>query len=123
MPDLPEDLDPLSEASFLEGQRAIAKDISDRRLEEHLESLGRVGKKAAETISQAKEFASDKDPDKEQLAAIITGTVLGAMRQMTSGRPPAEEARVAVQATPLSESSTSSTSSLPGSTAKQLGHE
>lgn len=123
MPDLPEDLDPLSEASFLEGQRAIVKEISDRRFEEQLDSLGRVGKKAVETISQAKEFAKDGDPDKEEIAALITGTVKGAVRQMTSGRPPAEEARGAAEASPLSVSSPPSTPSLPESPAKKLSHE
>jgi hypothetical protein len=123
MPDLPKDLDPISEGSFLEGQRAVAKDISDRRFEEQLDSLGRVGKKAAETITQAKELAKDGDPDKAEIAALITGTVKGAVRQMTSGRPPAEEARGAAQASPLSVSSPPSTASLPGSTPKQLSHE
>lgn len=115
-----EPLDPLHEASFLEGQRAIAKGLSDRRLEEQLESLGQVGKKAAETITQAKELASDQDPDKEQLAALITNGVLGAVRQMTTGRPPAEEARGAAQASPLSNGSTSSIRPLPGSTPAAL---
>ncbi len=123
MPDLPEELDPLTRASFLESQRAIAKDISDRRFEEQLDSLGRVGKKAAETIDQTKEFAKDGDPDKEEIAALITGTVKGAIRQMTSGRPPAEEARGAAQASPLSVSSPPSTPSLPDSTPKKLSHE
>lgn len=119
-----EPLDPLHDASFLEAQRAIAKGLSDRRLEEQLESLGKVGKKAAETITQAREYASDKDPAKEQLADLIAGTVLGAVRQMASGRPSAEEARGAAQASPLSSTgSTSSTATLPGSTANQLGHE
>src|SRR4051794_30847930 len=120
MPDDLEPLDPLLEASFLEGQRAIAKGVSDRRFEEQLESLGKVGKKAAEAIDQANEFAKDGDPDKEEIATLIKPTVKGAVKQMTSGRPPAEEARGAAQATPLSESSPPSTASLPGSPTKQL---
>jgi len=123
MPDDLGPLDPLLEASFLEGQRAIAKDVSDRRFEEQLASLGKVGKKAAETIDQAKEFAKDGDPDKEEIAALIKSTVKGAVYQMANGRPPAEEAKVAAQASPLSVSSPPSTAGLPGSTPKQLSHE
>lgn len=123
MPDLPDDLDPLSEASFLEGQRAIAKEISDRRFEEQLDSLGRVGKKAIEVIGEAKTLATDGDPDKAEIAALIATTVKDAVHVMANGRPPAEKARGAVQASPLSGNSPPSTSSLPGSTTKQLGHE
>lgn len=122
MPDDREPLD-LHEASFLEGQRAIAKDISDRRFEEHLESIGRVGKKAIQVIGEAKTLATDGDPDKAEIADLIATTVKGAVHKMASGRPPAEEARGAAQASPLSESSPQSTPSLPGSPPKGLGHD
>lgn len=123
MPDLPDDLDPLNEASFLEAQRAIAKGLSAQRYEEQLELLEKVGKKGFATIDQATELAKDGDPHKAALAALIKDTVIGAAHQMASGRPPAEEARGAAQASPLSTNSPQSTPSLPGSPPKGLTHE
>ena len=121
MPDDLEDLDPVTEASFLESQRAIARKISDRRSEEQLASFGSVGKKAIEVIGAVNALAADGDPNKAEIAAFIAATVKGAV--MGSGRPAAEEARVAAQASPLSPSSPQSTSSLPNSTPKSLSHE
>src|SRR4051794_127605 len=111
-----EPLKPLHEASFVEGQRAVAKEVTDRRFQEQLKSLGQVGQTAAETLDQAEQFAKDGDPHKRRLAALIKNRVVGAVDEATTGRPPAEEAREAAQASPLLESSPSSIPSLPGST-------
>src|SRR4051794_14229542 len=123
MPDDSDPLDPLHEGSFLEGQRAVAKQVSARRFEEQLKTLGHVGQMAAETLDQADQLAQGGDPHKQRLAALIKNSVVGAVDEMTTGRPRAEEARGAVEASPLSDGSTSSMATLPGSMPKQLGHE
>jgi hypothetical protein len=118
-----DDLDPLKslhEASFVEGQRAVAKDVAARRFEEKLRTLGKVGQAAAETLDQADRLAQGGDPHKRKLATLIKESVVGAVDEMTTGRPSAEEAREAVQASPLLESSGPSATSLPSSTPKEL---
>lgn len=124
---MPDDLDPLKplhEASFVEGQRAVAKDVTARRFEEQLKTLGKVGQAAAETLDQADRLAQDGDPHKKRLAELIKQGVVGAVGEMTTGRPPAEEARGAAQATPLLESSEPSATSLPTTPPpKELEHK
>ena len=115
MPDDLEPLKPLHEASFVEGQEAVAKDVTAQRIKELAKSLGQVGDVVAETLDQADRIAQSGDPHKQKLAAYMKEGLLGAMSQMTSGRPPAEEARGAAQASPLLESSgPSATSSSKG---------
>lgn len=122
MPDDKDPLKPLHEASFVEGQRAIANDITAQRFKEQLKTLGEVGDVAAETLDQAERIAQGGDPHKAKLANILKERIIGAVDQMTSGRPPAEEARGAAQASPLLESSGPSATSLPSSPPKELEH-
>lgn len=122
MPDNLDPLKPLHEASFVEGQRAVAKDAAARRLEEQLKTLGKVGQVAAETLDQAERLAEDGDPHKRKLADVIKNGIIGAVDDAANGRHPAGEAREAVSATPLSSSSsTASRESLPASTPERPG--
>lgn len=119
MPDDKDPLKPLHEASFVEGQRAVANDVTAQRIKEIAKSLGQVGDVVAETLDQADRIAQDGDPHKQKLAALMKEGLLGAVSQMTTGRPPAEEAREAAQATPLlSKNSEPSATSLPSSPPK-----
>ncbi len=43
-------LKPLHEASFIEGQKAVAKEVSARRFKEYLATLGEAGEVASETL-------------------------------------------------------------------------
>lgn len=122
MPDDKDPLRPLHEASFVEGQRAVASDITAQRFKEQLKTLGEVGDVAAETLDQADRIAQSGDPHKAKLANILKNRIVGAVDEMTSGRPPAEEAREAAQASPLLESSEPTAPSLPASPPKTLEH-
>ncbi len=74
------------------------------------------------TLDQADRLAQSGDPHKAKLAALLKERIVGAVDEMTSGRPPAEEAREAAQASPLLESSGPSATSLPSSPPKELEH-
>lgn len=117
-----EPVDRLHKASFVEGQRAVANDITSQRLKEHFKTLGEVGDVAAETLDQAERIAQSGDPHKAKLANILKDRIVGAVDDMTSGRPPAEEAREAAQASPLLENSGPTATSLPSSPPKVLEH-
>lgn len=130
MPDNSDPLDPLHEASFLEGQRAEAKKVSARRLAEQLRTLGHVSQVAAEVMNQVDQLAKDEDPVKQRIAARLKAAVDGAVEEVMTGPYPAEEGRVVLEATPFRvasqpslNGSTISEQSLPEPMPKALTHE
>lgn len=118
MSDKLDPLKPLHEASFIEGQKAVAKDVTARRLEEQLKNLGKAGLVAAETLNLADQLAANGDPHKQELAKFIKSKVIGEVFEREDGRQQAEEGGEAIEARPFSNSNDSprSVTSSSGST-------
>jgi|GEM_PF-7082053 len=100
---------------FVKGQEAIADEQATERFEDEQALNQRMLKAATDTIDLADKLATDGNPHKQRLAALIQRRVIGAIEDQDAERQRAEEAREPIEASPFADSSNSSERSLPGS--------
>jgi len=119
-------VDPLKDIhgrSFVEGQDAIAKQVSAKRMTEHVAATGKAVGMAADAIDLADQLAVDGNPHKKQLAELLKDTAVEAAKRLAAEGQTLEDGVAAAAAAPFSNDSPSSLSSLEGSTPKSLPHE
>lgn len=109
--------------SFIEGQDAIAKKVSAKRMSEHVAVTGKAVEMAADAIDLADQLAADGNPHKKRLAELLKETAVAAAKQLAAGGQKLEEGGAAVAADPFSPGSPSPSSTLEGSTPKSLQQE
>lgn len=124
-------LKPLHEASFVEGQKAVAQGQAAKLFEEQTALKVQAGEVAAKAVELAEKIASDGDLHKRQIAEILKHTVVrsyGAMQQVAEAGDLAGRRAAIKEATPFSVGSMpSETPSLsgpePSISTKALTHE
>lgn len=107
---------------YQKGQEAIANEMAAYEAQAQQGRIRQIGKVAGETIDQANELASDGDPDKQEIAAILKKAASEAVRRSAAGELPAGRTGLS-EPDPFSDGSRSSATALPGSTPKALPHE
>src|SRR4051794_30602249 len=100
--------DPLKEIhgrSFVEGQDALAKQLSAKRMSEHVATTEKVVDIAAEAVDLADQLAADGNPHKKRLAELLKDTAVKAAEQLAAGGQKLEEGAAAAAADPFSPAS------------------
>ena len=102
------------ERAFLLGTRWITQEQAAHGLAENLKVLDQAATAAAGTIDLANKLATDNDPHKQRLAALIKDYAEDGMNQVLTGQLPAKEVMAIEADHPFSEISEPSRASLPG---------
>lgn len=120
-------LKPLHEASFVEGQKAVAQEQAAKLFAKQTALKVEAGQVAAEAVDLAEEIAADGDPHKRQIAEILKHNVMrsyDAMQQVADAGDLAGRRAAIKEAAPFSgglpPSGTPSPSGLPPSENKAL---
>ena len=111
--------DPLKDIhgrSFIEGQEAIAREVKERRFEDHTNLVRRAAEVAFETIDEVEKLASDGNTQKQRMVEAIRLGIENAMHEVLSGRATPQGESVPVAENPFSNSSPKSVTASNDST-------